>query len=138
MMGRLAQVSDFPPGSPQIAASAFAKRADQMARPSRPLTDHRMHSSQGAVWGDQLEKSFAKSTIAVDRRRKWFSGLMWRAFPGASMREKALNAAEVLDLTPRQCENLIKGEHDAKLGTILAVLTIAGAESIFDIVGGRE
>ena len=69
-------------------------------------------------------------------RRRWFAAVMWRAFPGVSVREKAVRAAPVLSLTPRQCENLMKGEHDAKLGTILAVLAIAGAENIFEIIGG--
>lgn len=82
-----------------------------------------------------LSHNFAADQI---KRRKWFSSMMWRAFPGASVREKALRAAPVLSLTPRQCENLMNGEHDAKLGTILAVLAIAGAENIFEIVGGNH
>lgn len=73
----------------------------------------------------------------VGARRRWFADLLWRTFPGGSKREKALRAAPVLDLTPRQVENLLDGHHDAKLGTILIVLSIAGAENIFDIVGGR-
>ena len=83
-----------------------------------------------------MVKSFVFNRADQKSRRRWFSRMMWRAFPGASMREVALRAAPVLDLTPRQCENLIKGEHDAKLGTILAVLAIAGAENVFDIIGG--
>lgn len=76
------------------------------------------------------------STDDFAARRRWFSALMWRAFPGATLREKALRASPVLGLTPRQCQNLMKGEHDAKLGTVLAVLAIAGAENIFEIIGG--
>lgn len=69
-------------------------------------------------------------------RRRWFAGLLWGAFPGDSMAEKARRAAPVLDLTPRQIEKLMKGDHDAKLGTVLAVLTITGAERVFDIITG--
>lgn len=78
------------------------------------------------------------AALDTGKRRRWFADLMWRAFPGVSLREKALRAAPVLDLTPRQCENLMKMEHDAKLGTILAVLAIAGAENIFEIIGGGQ
>lgn len=73
-----------------------------------------------------------------EARRRWFAGLLWSAFPGDSAAEKARRAAPVLGLTPRQVENLLKGEHDAKLGTVLAVLAICGAERVFDIIeGGR-
>lgn len=82
--------------------------------------------------------SFAYSAVAKDKRRRWFADLLWRTFPGASMREKALRAAPVLDLSPRQVENLMKMEHDAKLPTVLAVLALAGAESIFEIIEGRQ
>ncbi|MCA0204325.1 MAG: hypothetical protein LCH92_08285 [Proteobacteria bacterium] len=54
------------------------------------------------------------------------------------MREKAQIAGPVLDLSPRQVENLMKMEHDAKLGTVLCVLALAGAENIFEIIEGRE
>ena len=85
-----------------------------------------------------MEKSFAKydARDAVKRRR-WFANLLWRAFPAGSEHELAIKAAPVLDVTPRQVQNWLRGEHDAKLGTILAVLTIAGSENIFDIIGGR-
>jgi hypothetical protein len=79
------------------------------------------------------------SSIRDERsRRRWFADLLWRAFPGASMREKALRASPVLGLTARQIENLMEMRHDAKLGTILMVLAITGAENIFDIVGGAR
>ena len=74
----------------------------------------------------------------IKKRRRWFADMMWRAFPGASTREKAERAAPVLNLSVRQCENLMNMVHDAKLGTILCVLALAGAENIFDIVGGRR
>jgi hypothetical protein len=72
----------------------------------------------------------------VTLRRRWFANLLWRAFPGHSAREKAVAAAPVLGLSVKQVENLLNGQHDAKLGTILAVLAIAGAESVFEIIGG--
>ena len=68
--------------------------------------------------------------------RRWFAALMYQAFPGASIREKALAAAPVLDLSPRQCEKLLGMEHDAKITQVMAVLAVAGAESIFEIIEG--
>lgn len=85
-----------------------------------------------------MESSFAFDIRDVKKRRRWFAALMWKAFPGASAREKAIRAAPALDLTPRQCENLLKMEHDAKLGTVLAVLAIAGAENVFEIIEGSS
>lgn len=85
-----------------------------------------------------MEKSFAFCALDETARRRWFADLIWRAFPGDSARAKAQVAAPVLGLTPRQVENLLKGQHNAKLGTILKVLTVAGADAIFDIIeGGR-
>lgn len=82
--------------------------------------------------------SFVYSVASKEKRRRWFADLLWRTFPGASMREKAQRAAPVLDLSPRQIENLMKMEHDAKLPTVLAVLALAGAECIFEIIEGRD
>lgn len=82
--------------------------------------------------------SFAYSVVAKEKRRRWFADLIWRTFPGSSMREKAQRAAPVLDLTPRQIENLMRMEHDAKLPTVLAVLALAGAENIFEIIEGSD
>lgn len=97
-----------------------------------------VHSSRFEHGAKHLEKSFVFSKANSSVRRRWFANLMWKAFPGASIRENALRAAPALDLTPRQCENLMKMEHDAKLGTVLAVLAIAGAENIFDIIHGGD
>lgn len=77
--------------------------------------------------------------VSQEARRRWFAALLWSAFPGDSMAERARRAAPVLGLTQRQIENLMKGEHDAKLGTVLTVLAICGAERVFDILqGGRR
>ena len=69
-----------------------------------------------------------------ERRRRWFSDLLWRAFPGSSVAAKARAAAPALGMSERQVRALMMGEHDAKLGTVLAVLAIAGAESILEIM----
>jgi hypothetical protein len=82
-----------------------------------------------------MEVSFAKCGLSQKDRRDWFARVLWRAFPAASQRQVAQRAAPVLGLTVRQCENLLNGIHDAKLGTILAALSIAGAECIFDVIG---
>ena len=86
-----------------------------------------------------MQKFPAQSAVPEEaQRRRWFSNLMWNTFPGKSIRDKAERAAPVLNLSVKQCENLMKMDHDAKLGTILAVLSLAGAENIFDIIGGRK
>jgi hypothetical protein len=64
--------------------------------------------------------------------RKWFAGLLWRAFPGCrSEREIAERAARVLDVSPRQVQNWLRCENDAGVRYVFAVLTIAGAEIVF-------
>lgn len=71
--------------------------------------------------------------------RRWFRDLLWKAFsPAQSENEVAEKAARVLDVTPRQVRNWLRCENDASLRYVTAVLMIAGAESIFDLTGGRR
>ena len=64
--------------------------------------------------------------------RRWFSEMLWRAFPSASANELSLKAAQALDVTPRQVMNWLKCENDPKLRYVMAVITLAGAEIVFD------
>lgn len=69
--------------------------------------------------------------------RRWFSNMLWRAFPSASENDLAHKAAEVLDVSPRQVKNWLREEHDASLRYVTAVLAIAGAEIIFGKIERR-
>jgi hypothetical protein len=62
--------------------------------------------------------------------RRWFAGLLWRAFPSPSEHELAVKAARVLDVSPRQVRNWLRCEHDASLRYVTAVMVIAGAEIV--------
>lgn len=77
------------------------------------------------------------ATFASDHgqaSRKWFSNLLWRAFPSPSEHALANKAARVLDVSPRQVKNWLRCENDASLKYVTAVMLIAGVE--FGI-GGR-
>lgn len=66
--------------------------------------------------------------------RSAFAALMWRTLPGVSLREKAERAAPLLNLSVKQCENLLQGQNDAKLLTVVTMLSVAAGESLFDLV----
>lgn len=70
--------------------------------------------------------------------RRWFAGLLWRAFPSASEHELSHKAARVLDVSPRQVVNWLRCEHDASLRYVTAVMAIAGAEVVLGRVEGRR
>ncbi|OJH45169.1 hypothetical protein [Paracoccus sp. SM22M-07] len=69
--------------------------------------------------------------------RRWFSNLLWRAFPSNSENELAQRAATVLDVSPRQVKNWLREDNDASLRYVMAVMALAGAEVIFAKIEGR-
>ncbi len=71
------------------------------------------------------------------RSRKWFAGMLWRAFPAESERGVAQRAAPVLDVSERQVINWLRCDHDAALSYVTAVLVIAGAETVLGPDSGR-
>lgn len=70
--------------------------------------------------------------------RRWFAALLWRAFPGPSEAAVAEKAARVLDVSPRQVRNWLRGEHCAALKYVAAVLAVAGVEVLIDPARGRR
>lgn len=70
--------------------------------------------------------------------RRWFAGLLWRAFPAASENELAGRAAKVLNVSERQVRNWLRGENDASLKYVTAVALIAGVEIGLGAYGGRS
>lgn len=67
--------------------------------------------------------------------RVWFRDMLWRAFPSRSEKALAAKAAPVLGVSERQVINWLRGEHDAALRHVLAVIVIAGAEIVFNEEG---
>jgi hypothetical protein len=65
----------------------------------------------------------------ASRSRRWFSNLLWQAFPAGSEHDLAHKAAGVLDVSPRQVRNWLRCEHDASLRHVTKVVMIAGAEA---------
>lgn len=71
----------------------------------------------------------------IKASRKWFSAMLWRAFPSSSEHELCHKAARVLDVSPRQVKNWLRQENDASLRYVTAVALIAGVE--LTLFGGR-
>lgn len=65
-----------------------------------------------------------------EEARRWFSDLLWIAFPSPSEHDLSLKAAPVLDVSPRQVRNWLRRENDASLRYVFAVMAIAGVEVI--------
>ncbi|SCY61879.1 hypothetical protein SAMN05660710_02123 [Paracoccus tibetensis] len=94
------------------------------------------HSSRDQ-YGALSVKNPAHSTDPCASRR-WFSDLLWRAFPSRSERELSEKASAVLDVSPRQVINWLREEHDPKLRYVMAVIALAGAEIVFSRIEGHE
>jgi hypothetical protein len=67
--------------------------------------------------------------------RQRFARMLCRAFPGPSEAAIAAKAAPVLGVSSRQVQNWLQCRNDAGVGTVLAVLAIIGAETVFNILG---
>lgn len=83
-------------------------------------------------------KNLASNQDHAAASRRWFSQLLWRAFPSRSERELATRAALVLGVSPRQVTNWLREENDASLRYVTAVLAIAGAELVFGKIEVRK
>lgn len=74
----------------------------------------------------------------VRASRRWFAGLLWRAFPAPSAAALAERAAGVLGVSERQVRNWLDERNDAGLSHITAVMLIAGCEVVFRQIEGRR
>jgi len=91
---------------------------------------------------DNPEMSFrsAGNLTPEDTERAWFAGLLWRAFPEASSEnELAELAAQVLttgnrSVTPRAVRNWLRRENTPHFRYVLAVIALAGTETVFQII----
>ena len=66
------------------------------------------------------------------RARRWFARMLWRAFPAASEREVAREAAPVLGVSERQVVNWLRCDHDAGVSYVTAVMILAGCEAFLE------
>ena len=73
----------------------------------------------------------------VRASRRWFAGLLWRAFPAPSAAALAERAHKVLGVSERQVRNWLDERNDAGLSHITAVMLIAGCEVVFRQIEGR-
>ncbi|WP_259912738.1 hypothetical protein [Jannaschia sp. M317] len=78
--------------------------------------------------------------MSEDAGLAWFARQLWRAFPEAtSENELADLVAELLttdarDVHPRTVRNWLRGENTPHFRYMLAVLSLAGAEAVFDLI----
>ena len=89
-------------------------------------------------------KDFAEnSRVALcpeEAERKWFAGLLWKAFPEARSEEQlAILVAEVLTderrpVHPKTIKNWLRCDHAPHFRYVIRVLAMAGAESLFQII----
>ncbi|MBL3598104.1 hypothetical protein JMM63_21580 [Rhodovulum sulfidophilum] len=86
-----------------------------------------------------MEKSFLNMSDQQRRERKWFASLMWRIFPEATSEAQladlvaeALNTAQ-RPVNPRTVRNWLRSENAPGLHYLLAVLALAGAETVFEL-----
>ena len=97
-------------------------------------------SSQNLYRSEPLEKLCRKSSIPEEIERKWFAGLLWKAFPEAnSLEELADLVAEVLTtdkrpVNPKTVRNWLNLDHAPHFRYVIRVIALAGAESLFEII----
>lgn len=86
-------------------------------------------------------KNLALSTAGAGTRsckaRRWFSDLLWIAFPGPSEAAVARKAAAALGCSDRQAKNWLRCENDAPVRAVLATIAIAGAEVALKKLEGK-
>jgi len=83
-------------------------------------------------------KNLAKSTGSQIEARKWFVDLLWIAFPSTSENELCQKASRTLGVGVRTVKNWLSCQNDASLSVVTKVMTVAGAEIIFQKIEGRQ
>lgn len=94
-----------------------------------------------------MEKSFMKSSSArathPEAERKFIADALWKAFPEArSEAELASLVAEVLTtearpIHARTVRNWLRGENTPHWRYVVPILSMAGAEAVFDMIWGK-
>ncbi|MCE8433983.1 hypothetical protein, partial [Rhodovulum sulfidophilum] len=89
--------------------------------------------------GAVMQKSFQKFRDPQERERKWFASLLWRSFPEATSEAQLADlVAEALNtahrpVNPRTVRNWLRSENAPGLHYVVAVLALAGAETVFEL-----
>lgn len=109
------------------------------------------HHSRNQHRSKHLEKSYRnciggeKSALTGEQaERRWFAGLLWKAFPEArSENDLAELVAEVLTtdkrpIHPKTVRNWLRCENSPHFRYVMKVLAMAGAESLFQIIDAED
>lgn len=83
-------------------------------------------------------KNLANNSDHAVASRRWFSDMLWRAFPAPSEHDLSVTAARALGVSPRQVKNWLREENDASLRYVTAVMMIASAESVLSVIERRK
>lgn len=112
------------------------------ALPSHAVsTAVRSHGQHGVK---QLEKSYGNCIAPEDAERKWFAGLLWKAFPEArSENDLSELVADVLatekrPIHPRTVRNWIRCDNTPHFRYVMRIIALAGAESLFQIIDAED
>ena len=90
--------------------------------------------------GEYVEKLYRNCITAEEAERKWFAGLLWKAFPEArSEEELAELVSEVLatdrrPVHPKSVRNWLRLNNAPHFRYVMRVIAMAGAESLFQII----
>lgn len=91
-----------------------------------------------------MEKSYRNGLTQEEAERKWFAGLLWKAFPEArSENELSELVAEVLttDKLPvhaKTVKNWLRCDNAPHFRYVMRVFAMAGAESLFQIIDAEN
>lgn len=98
-----------------------------------------------------MEKSYRNRNAAPraalapeEAERRWFAGLLWKAFPDArSENELSELVSEVLttDLRPvhpKTVRNWLRCDNSPHFRYVMQVVAMAGAECLFEIIDGEQ
>lgn len=90
--------------------------------------------------GDPMEKLYRNGLTPEEAERRWFAGLLWKAFPEAHSEEELSGlVAEVLTtdrrpVHPKTVRNWLRCDNTPHFRYVMRVLAMAGAESLFQII----
>ncbi|WP_139044815.1 hypothetical protein [Phaeobacter sp. S60] len=83
-------------------------------------------------------KNLAKPQSNRKTARRFFSDMLWVAFPATSDHDLCKRAAVALEVNARTVNNWLNCHNDAPGPIVLKVLLIAGAEIVFQQIEGPK
>lgn len=94
--------------------------------------------------GNSVEKLYRNCITAEEAERKWFAGLLWKAFPEARSEEELSDlVAKVLTtdqrpVHPKTVRNWLRLNNAPHFRYVMRVIAMAGAESLFQIIDRED